>query len=48
MQLLMKKLMKKELLELARVSDIALDLHCDSEALLYMFTHSRLTIYVYT
>jgi len=34
--------MKKELLKLACISDIALDLHCDSEALLYMFTHDLL------
>ena len=34
--------MKKELLKLACVADIALDLHCDSEALLYMFTHDDL------
>lgn len=34
--------MKKELLKLACVADVALDLHCDSEALLYMFTHDDL------
>lgn len=34
--------MKKELLKLACDADIVLDLHCDSEALIYMFTHDEL------
>lgn len=34
--------MKRRLLREAAVSDVCLDLHCDSEAVLHMYTHTRL------
>jgi uncharacterized protein len=34
--------LKKVLLKLAASSDIVLDLHCDSDAVLHMYTHSKL------
>jgi predicted deacylase len=34
--------MKKALYRLAATSDIVLDLHCDSDAIMHMYTHSRL------
>lgn len=34
--------LKKELFALSAVSDIVLDLHCDDNALLHMYTHTRL------
>ena len=33
--------MKKELFKLAAVADIVLDLHCDSVALMHMYTHDK-------
>lgn len=34
--------LKRRLLREAAVSDVCLDLHCDSEAILHMYTHTRL------
>lgn len=34
--------LKKKLVRLAAVCDIVLDLHCDSDAILHMYTHDRL------
>jgi uncharacterized protein len=34
--------LKKALLQISCVSDIVLDLHCDGEAVLHMYTHDRL------
>lgn len=34
--------MKRRLLRLAATSDVVLDLHCDNEALMHMYTHTRL------
>jgi uncharacterized protein len=37
-----ENIMKKVLFELAYDSDIVLDLHCDSDAVVHMYTHDRL------
>ena len=34
--------LKKTLLRISSISDIVLDLHCDGEAILHMYTHDRL------
>ena len=36
-----EEIMKKELYKLACTADVVLDLHCDCESLIYMFTHSK-------
>ena len=37
-----ESVLKKELLKLAAVSDVVIDLHCDSQAIMHMYTHSDL------
>lgn len=40
-ELKLEKVMKKELYKLSCVADIVLDLHCDTEAILHTYTHTR-------
>ncbi len=37
-----ENVMKKELFKYAAISSVVLDLHCDSEAVMHMYTHDRL------
>jgi predicted deacylase len=34
--------LKNELFKMASVCDVVLDLHCDSDAIMHMYTHDRL------